>query len=186
MNLNTFGLKLTRIFFFNGLNTIYGHIDVSNQTARTILLQFSDLLRYSLYDADVKQVELEKEILYIKNYVALQQARNSETLHISFKAEIENGDKPIAPLLFIAFIENAFKHVGKDEAHENSISIELIQDKNRVEFSCVNTYEAARKTIGGIGLTNIQRRLNLLYGEQHSLCIDNQQKIFKVNLTLSI
>jgi two-component system LytT family sensor kinase len=90
-------------FLFNGLNTIYGYIDRSNQQARDILVQFSDLLRYSLYDADVDWVDLGKEAVYLQNYVALQRARSNSNLQIELEISVEENTVKIAPLLFMAF-----------------------------------------------------------------------------------
>src|SRR5688500_17958237 len=96
-------------FLFNGLNTIYGNIDSSNQQARNILLQFSDLLRYNLYEADTDQVHLEKELIYLRNYVELQRARSNENVRIELNTDVQDLTTPVAPLLFIPFVENAFK-----------------------------------------------------------------------------
>ena len=106
---------------FNSLNTIYGHIDKNNQVARNILLQFSELLRYQLYDCGAEKVSLEKEIDYIKNYVAFQRLRKDEKLVVNFQIEnIETGLK-IAPLLLVVLIENAFKFVSSFSDKENKI-----------------------------------------------------------------
>ena len=92
---------------FNSLNTIYGHIDKSNQVARNILLQFSELLRYQLYDCGAEKVSLEKEIGYIENYVAFQRLRKDERLIVAFQIEDIEMGLQIAPLLLVVLIENA-------------------------------------------------------------------------------
>ena len=94
---------------FNSLNTIYGHIDKSNQAARNILLQFSELLRYQLYDCAVEKVSVEKEMEYVKNYVAFQRLRKDEKLVVSLDISIIQPGLTIAPLLLVVLIENAFK-----------------------------------------------------------------------------
>ena len=110
---------------FNSLNTIYGHIDKSNQVARTILLQFSELLRYQLYDCGAEKVSLEKEIEYVKNYVAFQRLRKDEKLVVYLDiGTIEAGLK-IAPLLLVVLIENAFKFVSNFSDKENKIVIKI-------------------------------------------------------------
>ena len=96
---------------FNSLNSIYGHIDKSNQTARNTLLKFSDLLRYQLYDCSEDKISLEKEIAYIRNYVAFQQIRKEENLIVDFDLNAGPGKHTIAPLLLVILIENAFKFV---------------------------------------------------------------------------
>lgn len=133
--------QLNPHFLFNGLNTIYGNIDISNQKARNVLLQFSDLLRYNLYEADVDRVDLEKEAAYLENYVALQKARSNENLNIELAINIENKTIRIAPLLFIAFVENAFKFITRDDDKLNYVKINLEQTGNRIVFQCSNSFE---------------------------------------------
>jgi LytS/YehU family sensor histidine kinase len=171
-------------FLFNGLNTIYGNIDIKDQRARDILLQFADLLRYNLYDADVDWVELDKEAIYLQNYVALQRARSNENLQIELEVNIENKEIRIAPLLFIPFVENAFKFSTRDDNRPNRIRISLKQNANNIEFSCSNTYEAVEQNGGGIGLSNVKRRLELLYKERYTLNIQKDESNYTVTLTL--
>jgi sensor histidine kinase YesM len=110
---------------FNSLNTIYGHINKGNQTARNILLQFSELLRYQLYDCGAEKVSLEKEIGYIENYIAFQRLRKDENLIVAFQSEDIEIGLQIAPLLLVVLIENAFKFVSNFSGKENKISIKI-------------------------------------------------------------
>lgn len=173
-------------FLFNGLNTIYGNIDLSNEKARNILVQFTDLLRYNLYEAEVKLVEIEKEISYIQNYVSLQQARSDKNLDVEIVINIKDRYRKIAPLLFIPFIENAFKYVGRESEQKNFIKIEFEQAGERLLFSCINTYDDQEEKSGGIGLANVKRRLDLIYGEKYDLKLLREINLFIVKLTLSI
>jgi sensor histidine kinase YesM len=173
-------------FLFNGLNTIYGNIDIKDQRARDILLQFADLLRYNLYEADVDLVELEKETIYLQNYVALQRARSNENLVIDLVIQIQNKDLKIAPLLFIPFIENAFKFSTRDDNRTNFIEISLKQSGNRIVFTCSNNYEDTTQDTGGIGLSNVKRRLELLYKDRYTLEIQKDVTNYSVNLTLVV
>jgi len=118
---------------FNSLNTIYGHIDKKNQVARNILLQFSELLRYQLYDCSAEKVHLEKELDYIENYVAFHRLRKEEKLIVSLKIENNSTDLKIAPLLLVILIENAFKFVSNFAEKDNEISIKI-----SVEMRCFN------------------------------------------------
>jgi two-component system, LytTR family, sensor kinase len=172
-------------FLFNGLNTIYGNIDIKDQKARDILLQFSDLLRYNLYEADVDLVDIEKEAAYLENYVALQRARSESNLRISLNINIENNQLKIAPLLFIPFVENAFKFASRDENTNNFIEIKLRQTGNRVEFGCINSYEEITTT-GGIGYSNVKRRLELLYKDKYTLTINKEEKNYYVQLIIDV
>ena len=173
-------------FLFNGLNTIYGNIDIRDQRARDILLQFADLLRYNLYEADVDLVDLDKETIYLQNYVALQRARSNENMQIDLDVQIENKELKIAPLLFMPFVENAFKFSTRDDNSPNRIRIGLKQTGNQIQFTCSNTYEALEQNGGGIGLSNVKRRLELLYKDRYVLDIQKEQSLYTVTLTLTV
>lgn len=173
-------------FLFNGLNTIYGNINIKDQKARDILLQFSDLLRYNLYEADVDWVDIEKEAQYLENYVALQRARSDSNLKIGLDIHITDKHTRIAPLLFIPFVENAFKFSTRDDNTNNYINISLHQKDNLVIFQCDNSYEDNGTANGGIGYLNVKRRLELLYPGRYTLTIKKDEKNYSVQLTLTV
>ena len=173
-------------FLFNGLNTIYGNINMKDQKARDILLQFSDLLRYNLYEADVDWVSIEKEAEYLQNYVALQRARSDSNLEIQLDISLEDKNARIAPLLFIPFVENAFKFSTRDDTTINYINISLKQSGNQVVFACNNSYDDNGAANGGIGYSNVKRRLELLYKDRYTLLIDKDEKNYSVQLTLIV
>lgn len=173
-------------FLFNGLNTIYGNIDMRDQKARDILLQFSDLLRYSIYEADTDLVYLQQEATWLENYVALQRARSDSSLQIELVIDIEDGFVQIAPLLFMAFVENAFKFATHEEDRVNAVGIRLTQKGDRLTFGCSNTAEEREQMAGGIGLSNARRRLELLYQDRYILDIKKEPGSYFVQLTLSI
>jgi two-component system, LytTR family, sensor kinase len=173
-------------FLFNGLNTIYGNIDMRDQKARDILLQFSDLLRYSLYEADTDLVHLQQEAAWLENYVALQRARSDSSLQIDLVIDIGDGYAQIAPLLFMAFVENAFKFATHDEDRVNVVSIRLAQKNGQLTFECSNTAEEQEQASGGIGLSNARRRLDLLYHDRHTLTIRQDQNSYFVQLILML
>ena len=172
-------------FLFNGLNTIYGTIDLRNGQARNMVVQFSDLLRYNLYEADSDQVDLQQEVAYLQNYVALQRARSDASLDISLQIDIKNGNRKIAPLLFVAFVENAFKYTTRDDRQANNLRIGLNETNGNLIFTCVNSYDIDPGE-PGIGLANVRRRLELLYPERHNLEIRQSAGIYSVTLTLSL
>jgi LytS/YehU family sensor histidine kinase len=173
-------------FLFNGLNTIYGNIDIKDQRARDILVQFSDLLRYNLYDADVDWVELGKEMIYLQNYVSLQRARSNENMQIDLDVNVQDKEIKVAPLLFIPFVENAFKFSTRDDNRPNRIRISLQQSGGQIIFTCSNTYEDQQQVAGGIGLSNVKRRLELLYKDHYTLDIQKDQTNYTVTLTIGI
>jgi two-component system LytT family sensor kinase len=183
--------QLNPHFLFNGLNTIYGNIDIRDQVARDTLVQFSDLLRYSLYEADTDYVDLSKEVRHLENYVALQKARHNANLTVDLAITVERNDIQVAPLLFVPFVENAFKFGSVEDNRENYILIRLQQSGKRIDFSCSNSYEPiepgnGNSNGGGIGLINVKRRLDLLYHNKHQLVITDDGKNYHVQLTIEL
>lgn len=174
-------------FLFNGLNTVYGSIDQTNAQAREILLQFSDLLRYSIYEADTDFVELEREVRHLENYVALQRARSNTNLNADFTIQIENPQVPIAPMLLLPLVENAFKFVTRDDNRNNFVRMVLRQAGNEIYFECRNSFERLTdQNTGGIGIANLRRRLELLYREKHRLEIAQEENEYIVHLTITV
>lgn len=173
-------------FLFNGLNTVYGYIDMSNGLARDMMVQFSDLLRYNLYEADVDIIELDKEIKYLRNYVALQKARSNDNVQVTLTINYQNGSVKVAPLIFMAFVENAFKYASRGDQLINSINIQLTEEAGWIDFICENTYEESEPASGGIGLNNAVRRLDLLYKDRYQLEFKKENNNYQVHLTLTI
>jgi two-component system LytT family sensor kinase len=174
---------------FNSLNTIYGHIDKQNQAARNILLKFSGLLRYQLYDCSDDNISLEKEIEYIRNYISFQQIRKDEHLKVNVEIDAEPENRTIAPLLLVVLIENAFKFVSSFTDRENKICIKLDVTGNQFIFHVYNTTEHRRATPafldrGGIGIVNLKRRLELLYPERHQLYFKEGENDYEATLKL--
>jgi len=176
-------------FLFNSINSIYGNIDKHNTTARNMLLTFSDMLRYQLYDCNSNAINIEKEMNYIRNYVALQKARKEESVIIDLHIGENLAGFSIAPLLFIAFIENSFKYVGSNGDMEHRVFISLMKAGNTFYFNCRNTKEMNIAVNGdhkGIGVANAQRRLQLLYPKTHELEITNSADYYEVNLKIRL
>ncbi|MBS1512902.1 MAG: histidine kinase [Bacteroidetes bacterium] len=181
--------QLNPHFLFNSINSIYGHIDKKNTGARNMLLTFSEMLRYQLYECNTDMVDVDKEMKYISNYVSLQQSRKEDSLMVKLQVADNVGGFSIAPLLFIAFIENAFKYVGNSCDKDNSVSITFGKKENMLWFSCVNTIGAGVNnsiTHSGIGIANTKKRLALLYPGTHELCIREDEELYVVQLTLQL
>lgn len=174
-------------FVFNSINTVYFQIDKKNVTARESLSAFSDLLRYQLYECNGNEIPIEKEILYLQNYIALQRMRKDENYNISFAVGDNLNGFNISPLLLIPFVENAFKHVSH-HAGNNQVRILARRHENNFELSVFNTKESKVIVNGhtGIGLKNARRRLELLYTNRHKLTIDDSADSYEVNLSLKI
>jgi two-component system LytT family sensor kinase len=175
---------------FNSLNTIYGHIDKTNKVARNILLHFSELLRYQLYDCSAEKVILEKEVEYVRNYVAFQRLRKSENLVVSLEIENIEPKLNIAPLLLIVLIENAFKFVSNFSEKENKIAIKIFMTGTNLHSSFFNTKEVqetvAPANSNGIGIVNLKRRLELLYPHRYKLATNMENDFYETNLTIDL
>lgn len=174
-------------FLFNGLNTIYGSIDKENAQAREILLQFSDLLRYGIYEADTDFVELSREVQHLENYVALQKARSNANLRVELVTEVGNTQVPIAPMLLLPLVENAFKFVSRDDSRNNFVHMVLRQHGNELHFECRNSVEATPLIgTGGIGHSNLRRRLDLLYKDRYRFEIQQDENEYIAHLTVTV
>lgn len=175
-------------FLFNSINSIYGHIDKSNQDARDMLLVFSEMLRYQLYECNVEQIALESEINYIKNYIAIQKGRIDERIAVSFLVDDIHEQVMIAPLLFITFIENAFKYIGFNENRQNTIDIVLKYEQGTLEFKVFNTKDGyvnnPTEKSSGLGIANTKRRLEIVYPERHKLMISDTDNSYGITLIL--
>jgi LytS/YehU family sensor histidine kinase len=158
---------------------------MSNTQARDIMVQFSDLLRYNLYEADVDMIELQREVSYLQNYVALQKARSNDNMQVTLTVNYQNGGVKIAPLIFMAFVENAFKYASRGDNIINRVTINLNEASGRIDFTCENTCDEVETTAGGIGLTNAGRRLELLYKDHYQLDIKKEHNLYRVSLTLT-
>jgi len=177
-------------FLFNSINSIYGNIDKGNSTARNMLLTFSEMLRYQLYECNTDNISIDKEISYIKNYVALQQTRGAENLDIELIIDKDIKGFTVAPLLFMVFIENAFKYVSHYENKMNEVKICLGRKEDHLIFRVFNTKENYNgHTVidhKGIGMANVKRRLELLYPWKHELIINSGDAFYEVLLNLQL
>lgn len=172
-------------FLFNSLNAVYFLIDKNNIQARAALHKFSEMLRYQLYECRDNKISIEKEIAYLKDYVALQQLRVSNT-EIKFDCGADVADFSIEPLLLIPFVENSFKHLSHFDEEQNEVRIAISRSNGSMHFSVYNTTENNSVTKGGIGLINVQKRLELLYPNKHEFSVKEGRNWFSVELTLSL
>jgi LytS/YehU family sensor histidine kinase len=177
-------------FLFNSINSIYGNIDKHNSAAREMLLTFSEMLRYQLYECNSNVIPIEKEINYLKNYVILQQTRKPENMKIDLNICEDVKGVSIAPLLFTAFIENAFKYVSHFDDKLNEVKISLSREKDHLIFTIFNTKEKLNghriNDHNGIGIANVKRRLELLYPYKHDLKLNSSDSSYEVVLNLQV
>lgn len=176
---------------FNGINSIYHLIDKDKNKAKEVLVRFSDLLRYQIYDCSDDTILLSNEIQFLDNYFDLEKIRKGADVNIEFDYNInDTSNLKIAPLLLIPFIENAFKFVSNhDEKDLNFIKCKIIITENELHFYIDNSVENIEKEDlknGGIGLQNVKKRLQLIYPDKHKLNISSFNDVFSVMLKIEL
>jgi LytS/YehU family sensor histidine kinase len=176
-------------FIFNILNNLVALERLKSPELGPTILKLSSLMQYMLYDTDEESVSLSSEVEYLQSYIDLQRQRFGEKVPITVSMEVPVGAYEIEPMLLIPFVENAFKHgVGRIEAP--AIEIHLRVKDGALHFSVGNRYNPVEGEVkdksSGIGLANVKRRLNLLYGRQHALRIQKDKDWFAVSLELNL
>ena len=176
-------------FMFNVLNNMVALARKKSDLLEPSLLKFSSLMRYMLYEADEDKVSLEKEIEYLQSYIDLQQQRFGKNVCVHVDLQKTGNNYEIEPMLLIPFVENAFKH-GTGMIENAKINVKLIVEMGILNLYVQNNYDPScveiKDKTSGIGLTNVKRRLNLLYGNQHQLLITQKDNLFTVSLQLNL
>ncbi len=176
-------------FLFNTLNNLYSLSLKKSDQAPEMILKLSEMMRYMLYESNEKMVPLEKEIRCIENYIELERIRQGERTKINIQIDwAENGQK-IAPLLFIPFLENSFKHGVNSNIDSGWINISLKESNGSLTFLVENnkSKKITQSLNGsGIGLKNVKRRLELLYPDHHQLVITEGDDTYKTDLKIQL
>ncbi|MFZ4425574.1 MAG: sensor histidine kinase [Saprospiraceae bacterium] len=180
-------------FLFNTLNSLYALTLKKSDLAPEIVLKLSEMMRYMLYECNEKRVLLSKEISYLQNYIDLERLRQGNQVKIDFEASGDIGEQTIAPLLFIPFMENSFKHGIMNNLEKDSfVHIRIAVNGRALHFFIENSKPRQRpirdpnRPSGGIGLSNIHRRLNLLYPKHYDLRINDTPNTYAVFLDLEL
>ena len=177
-------------FFFNTLNNIYALTLVNADTSRKALHQLSRMMRYVLYDTQHGTAQLNQEIAFIKDYISLMELRLTDKVSVIFNLPVQINDTAVAPMIFLPFVENAFKH-GISATLPSSIFISIEQHTGKLELIVKNSIFKENTSLEenkGIGLTNTIRRLDLLYADRYDLLIneDTATNTYSVHLTLNL
>jgi sensor histidine kinase YesM len=176
-------------FMFNVLNNMVALARKKSDLLEPSLLKLSSLMRYMLYETDEEKVPLEKEIEYIQSYIDLQQQRFGKNVKVCVNFHNPGNGNEIEPMLLIPFVENAFKH-GTGIIQDAQIKIELKVEGGILQFVVSNRYNDvsnnSKDKNSGIGLNNVTRRLNLLYGSDHTLLINDRDGWFTVSLQINL
>ena len=176
-------------FFFNTLNNIYSLIGIDGPTAQDSVLKLSKLMRYLLYESENGKTLMSNEIDFMNNYIDLMKLRLNSKVELKIDFPTNFPDFSIPPLLFVPFIENAFKH-GISYREQSYINIRMQIEQGQILFISENSIGKSAQEgdlqHSGIGLENVRKRLNLLFPEKHELVIDKTETVFKVKLSFQI
>jgi LytS/YehU family sensor histidine kinase len=187
--------QLNPHFLMNTLNNIHALIDIEPPKAQQAIIQLSKILRYVLYESNSDRVPMNKEVEFMENYVKLMRMRYSDKLTFSVSSPDDGTGILIPPMLFIAFVENAFKH-GVSYQAISFINITCKRYKghrneDRLLWTCTNSKHAKNNTSdvpqqGGVGINNVRKRLDLIFGNDYSLTINDSDTRFEVTLDIPL
>jgi len=187
--LSLFRAQVNPHFLFNTLNNIDALIYVDQDKASETLIKLSRQMRYMLYESNTEEVLLDLELEFIRNYIDLESIRLTNKNFVSFKVLGKTQGIHIAPMLFIAFVENAFKH-GTDTHMDKGLELTIEVDNKQLYLICKNRYNPAqpKKKVqySGVGLELVKKRLALIYPDRHRLEIKTQEELFCVHLTIDL
>lgn len=176
-------------FLMNTLNNIHALVDINAEDAKNTLIQLSTMMRYLLYDTAHGLTTLKKEIAFIESYISLMQLRFPQEVEVTLSIPDDIEDIEIPPMLFISFLENAFKH-GVSYKSFSFVEFRMQRDTNALKCVIRNSKfshrEKTDKTHSGIGMANSRKSLELLYGKEYSLNINETEKVYEVQLIIPV
>ena len=178
-------------FLMNTLNNIHALVEINPTEAQQSIVELSRLLRYVLYEADKKVVPLRNEVAFIQHYIALMRVRyDDNNVHIHVQMPDPVPEVCIPSLLFITFVENAFKHgISYQHASFIDLSITVSTNERQLTFVCTNSCHPVAMTSageGGVGLRNVRQRLDLLYADRYQLAISEEAATYDVRLMIPL
>lgn len=172
-------------FMFNTLNSLYGLFLTHNDNALVSLERFISMMRYVHNSSQKDSIPLSEEIDYIKQYVELQSLRLNEMTTVSLSIKVDNNNLAIPPMLLITFVENCFKH-GVSSVEKSKIDISIVENGDKIRLTTSNRIFPHKKIGEHLGIENCRKRLGLIYPSRHSLDINNDDNIFKVELIIDL
>ena len=175
-------------FFMNTLNNIHALVDIDPERAKTSIVELSKLMRYVLYEGNNKLTSLSREVQFLRNYVQLMSMRYTGNVSISLDVPEVLPDSMLPPLLLVIFVENAFKH-GISYRTKSFVEISLQPHGDRLLFSCRNSRPEIKhdeNMKGGVGLSNVRRRLDLLFPDDYTLDIKETDDTYTVKLEIPL
>ena len=175
-------------FLMNTLNNIHALVDIDPERAKASIVELSKLMRYVLYEGNNKLTSLSREVQFLHNYVRLMSMRYSGNVRISLDVPETLPDSMLPPLLLVIFVENAFKH-GISYRNKSFVEISLKPQADRLLFDCRNSRQQNTQDEnmkGGVGLSNVRRRLDLLFPGNYTLDIKEQEDTYAVHLDIPL
>jgi len=186
MELQFLKSQLNPHFLFNSLNNIYSLAYQKSDKTADAIMKLSEIMRYMIYESNTPTVSLSKEVDYLTNYIDLQKIRFKDGAYIEMVLNGEIDDQKIVPLMLISFVENAFKH-GVVTDPEHPVKINIIANQKILHFSVINKKNNQNKDAqGGVGLTNVERRLQLIYPDRYKLNVVNSATHYTCELMIDI
>jgi len=186
MELQFLKSQLNPHFLFNSLNNIYSLAYQKSDKTADAILKLSEIMRYMIYESNDSWADLSKEVEYVQSFVELQKLRFKDGAAVQVNINGEIDGQKIVPLILISFVENAFKH-GVANDHEDPIKINIIANQKILHFSVSNKKSKTNKdAMGGVGLNNVERRLQLLYPDRYKLNIVNSATHYTTELMLDL
>ena len=176
-------------FLFNTLNNIDSLVYKVSEEASEAIMKLSSIMRYMLYESATPYVQLSKEVEYLNSYVELERMRVKNKRNIQIESGLDNPTVKISPMVFIPFVENAFKH-ATPTSDGIKVSVRIVESKGVVHLNVVNSFDSGitiqKDNTGGIGLRNVKRRLELIYPERHSMSVNLDNNEYLLNLKIDL
>ena len=186
--LNFLRAQVNPHFLFNVLNNLYALTLKKSELAPDVVLKLSEMMEYMLYDSNDEKVSLEKEISYLNSYIELERLRFSGAANIALNNNTSLNGAEIAPLLLLPLVENAFKHGLSKQPENGWLKINIALEGKTFSFLIENSKPSSTsdKRNGGIGLSNLRNRLELLYPNRHQLALEDKKNTFSVKLIIEL
>ena len=177
-------------FLFNTLNNLYSHTLESSPKSPEIVMKLTELLRFMIFESNASKIPLKKEIKLLQSYISLEELRYGDRLELSVTISGEIEKYQISPFLLLPFLENAFKHGTSKQLAKSWINLNISMENSMIKFTLLNSIEPGdeeeHSKIGGIGLQNVKRRLELLYKDKYSFETKRLENAFIVNLSITL
>ncbi len=177
-------------FLFNTLNNLYAHSLEASPRCPEIVMKLSELLRFMIYESNTPKMPLTKEIHVLQSYMTLEEMRYGDRIDISVNVDGDIEKHQIAPFLLLPFLENAFKHGTSKQLDQCWVSLNISVENSQMHFKLINSIEPQTDDdttkLGGLGLQNVQKRLELLYKDKHSLETKRLEEVFIVDLKITL